>query len=1095
MPSPEQASSRPERSPAASSRGERKFAVALFADLSGYTALCRQLDPEDVELTVAPLMTTLRATVVDEGGVIANVAGDGFFALFGVPLAFADAPSRAVRAAERVRDVVTARNAEPGLPRIPDVHVGIASGEVLVTPSEDAPGWSVIGSAINLASRLCDAAGPGEVLVDDDTRRLVGGQNWWAGSRDLAVHGHDHPVSAWELKAIEPTAPLAYGDVPFVNRSDVLAYLSDCWTSVNETSRSRVIVIDAEPGLGKSRTVDHWLTLHAEATSLWLRCGGAVGSQSVLRLIDLLVDQTGEPSADVRALLEMSPSAAPVGISPDRFPMALETARRLLLRATAAAALILVVDDVHAADPTLRDAIKDIREHRLDAPLLVLCTQRTGEAESLPVDVVLDPLPVTDAAEILTAALGAPPPPSVRDALLSRVGGHPLMAVQSAAYLLEAGLVTIDADVCVVRSPDAVDVLPSSLRLYVSARLDALPANDKAFLQELSTIGDAADADWIRTVFGPSAEARLDAARARGFLTRTDGDWRFSHGVVQEVAYASLTRRARADLHRRQLSLIAENTQQELRSYHAVAWAQSVGTLGSSADPGAGVAALRETLDLARVYAATQARSAHELIHRNRSVVEDAFSAAPDLAIQLLTLDAECLIELGRFEEALQSTTRAEVIAAEAAVSTQARISCLLARGHALSRLRRFQSARQALDAATALAEQIPDQSLRAYSLLLNAQTWRHSDYAKYVSLTEEAYDVFDAAGDAAGAAECARLLAYLTSASSAIRYQRWAAIARCSTADNDVCGQAWLARAAQIAYGVRLDFANVETEALKAIDYGQRSGLQDAVMEGIGTLIEARLGLGKLAEAVSTVEQLIEVVDAQNNQRARLTAGAVAAPVLLRAGFADRAQEELHVARDQLAEFGASELYQVSVGEAQIARDRGEWERALARFDEVAGAVSESGAAGLFLLAQADQARSRLQAGQQVPLDALEHLRDECRRLDAPIFVSMIDALIDRAQLLDGTLAKPSASAVRGCLEELAIRAETAALLAEVRGEPSDARWRSAADAWRQLGFTIFLARAQSRSGDVEEAEHTLDVLRASEPAREWALGQVAPA
>ena len=58
------------------SRGERRLAVLLFADLSGYTRLCRTLDPEDVAATVLPLLAEVRGAVTAEGGIATGVAGD-----------------------------------------------------------------------------------------------------------------------------------------------------------------------------------------------------------------------------------------------------------------------------------------------------------------------------------------------------------------------------------------------------------------------------------------------------------------------------------------------------------------------------------------------------------------------------------------------------------------------------------------------------------------------------------------------------------------------------------------------------------------------------------------------------------------------------------------------------------------------------------------------------------------------------------------------------------------------------------------------------------------------------------------------------------
>lgn len=1077
-------------SPDSATRGERKFAVAMFADLSGYTELCRRLDPEDVELTVKPLMTALRQAAQDEGGLIASSAGDGFFAIFGVPTSHADVPLRALRAGRAMRQIVETRNREPGLTRVPDVHIGIAAGEILVTPSDDPSGWSLIGAAINLASRLCDAAEAGEILVDASCRQLVPKREViWEARAGLVLRGHDVPVDAWRAIEAPIEASRAEVEIPFVGRQQLLARLDSELRDATANHRSRVLHIAGHAGTGKSRLVSHWLARTTDARSGWLWCGASVVGQPTLRLVDLLVGLVDEPPPDVACLLNTKEPRNPYGADP--FPMLVTAVRRLLEQATRDQPLVVVIDDLHVADDALLDLINDLRADPPDAAALILCTWRQEETGTIePVDIEMTPLATAEIEALVNASMGATPPPRVLDAIVSRVEGHPLMALQSAAYLVEAGVVTVEEGTCRLAEPESVDTLPTSLRLFVSARVDQLGAREKALLQEISTLGDTIDDDSLTLLLTSLDSESLSALQTRGLLRRTDeGHWQFAHGLIQEVTYSTLTRRTRSELHRRHLDRLPVDAPTDVRAYHAQAWAASVSGGNPSELAVASRAALRETLAYSRELFATQARSAHSTIHHIRGLIDESRHSQPEVTAELLTLDARCLLELGLFEDSLRAATIAETTLAEAAARTDLLLETLLVKGHALSRLRRYLSARQALDDAMAIAEATGNPSAKAHALRLMADTWRHSVFSRYVALTEEAFQAYEAASDTSGAGECARILAYLHSASSPRQYDRWCELATASTAADDFRGQAHLSRAATIALGARLEFAGAEIHAVRAIEYGERAGLIDAVADGLSSLIECNVAQGEIAAAVETAEQLIELAVSVSNPRMRLTAGAIAATAFLRSGDTTRAEEELSSSRVALADFGPSEQSEVALSEAAIDRDVGRWDSALTAYLEAQQADVEGGFVLFGLISRMQVARLRIVADPYRAIVDSDAVANEASELGAPLIASLASGIADQARVVTGDLGAGSQPHPEAGLEELAIRADTAALRAEASGTDSMALWHHARDRWQRLGDTIWLARAQARAGDKDDAAKTLEIIGAPDDARRWAL------
>ena len=129
----------------------------MFADVSGFTQLVEATPPENVYRVIRPLMDELVFLVAAHGGRIQQVLGDGFMAVFGLDGAADEPVDAALSAGLSLLEVSGSR--------FPPVHVGVECGEVLVTPSWEPAGFGLWGRSVNLAKRLCDLAGPGELHI------------------------------------------------------------------------------------------------------------------------------------------------------------------------------------------------------------------------------------------------------------------------------------------------------------------------------------------------------------------------------------------------------------------------------------------------------------------------------------------------------------------------------------------------------------------------------------------------------------------------------------------------------------------------------------------------------------------------------------------------------------------------------------------------------------------------------------------------------------------------------------------------------------------------------------------------------------------
>ena len=155
--------------------GDRRHATALFADVRGYTALASEQPPEVILDLLNSYLTVVMDAVETEGGTVADLLGDGIFAFFGAPVMHSDDPARAVRAALAMQEAVASLE----IPSMPGVRlqtgIGITTGEVIAgnIGSERRMHYAIVGEAVNLASRLQAAAGPGQILIDEPTHAIV----------------------------------------------------------------------------------------------------------------------------------------------------------------------------------------------------------------------------------------------------------------------------------------------------------------------------------------------------------------------------------------------------------------------------------------------------------------------------------------------------------------------------------------------------------------------------------------------------------------------------------------------------------------------------------------------------------------------------------------------------------------------------------------------------------------------------------------------------------------------------------------------------------------------------------------------------------
>jgi len=579
-------------------RRERKFATALFADLVGSTALAEREDPEVVQSVIGRAFDRAAREIERHGGLLEKFIGDAILAVFGVPTVHEDDPERAVRAGLALLKLLDDLNeafAAEGRPELA-MRIGIEAGEVLVDldRAEGPRHRMLTGDAVNTAARLEQVAEPGRIVVGPAVFEATKQHIEYRALPPLELKGKALPVPAWE--ALRPKtmprgdrAPLRL-EARLVGRDEELAQLEHTLERARSEARPILVTVLGPAGIGKSRLVYEFLQrLEQLPEPPEVRKGrclsyGNVSYSALAEVVkaecEVLDDDPPEvaaakASATVECLFgdgELIPHVeALIGSGRDhRFGREdlFDAWRRILERMATRAPLVLVLEDLHWAD----DGLLDFVEHLADwgqGPILILALARPDLLERRPswgegarghVAIVLDPLTPEESELMLEHLLGAGLPAALTKVVLERGEGNPLFAEEIIRMLIDRGVIRAsEASLWeLIGSVEEAEV-PRSIQALVAARLDSLPAEEKAILQDASVIGRTFWAGALQRLSDLSDERvreALGGLQVKGLVALREAstwsgeqEFAFHHLVIRDVAYDSLPKALRAEKH------------------------------------------------------------------------------------------------------------------------------------------------------------------------------------------------------------------------------------------------------------------------------------------------------------------------------------------------------------------------------------------------------------------------------------------------------------------------------------------------------------------------------------------------------------------
>jgi class 3 adenylate cyclase len=573
---------------------QRKNATILFADLSGFTAMSANLDPEEVRDVVNRYFEALAAAVRRYEGSIDKYIGDCVMAVFGVPATHENDAERACRAAldmlSAVRDLASTfgSGSQP-----PDIHIGVNTGLVVAAPmgSGDSAQFTVMGDAVNLASRLCHEAENGQIALGESTWTLVEHDFDFAPKELRSIKGKGEKVPVFFLRGrSQKTVRERKRSQPaLVGRSQEISLAQNLLAQARN-KQAALLYVTGDPGIGKSRfssEISQWASANGyqvldasaqplsaiEPYSLWrqllerhLGIVPGMAPAEASTLFDRIMQSKGvtpEQTISLRATLGLPTSEFELLDDEGRSATISRGWTAFLRRLEAEKPVLLILDDLQWADALslrLLDQVIDF----VPGHAMVLCClarpefQHTWTSRSCFHGIALRPLSAEECMALAKALMKDGAGFNQAEAV-ARADGNPF-------YLTELSQAAIQ---------NGAGKLPATIEAMILERIDRLERQSRQVLELASVIGREFPDRLLRALANPKhLDSQLPRLSELEFIYEKEVApellYLFKHYLTQEATYNSILIQRRKEMHGQVAAAIEQIYKDSLDRYYSV---------------------------------------------------------------------------------------------------------------------------------------------------------------------------------------------------------------------------------------------------------------------------------------------------------------------------------------------------------------------------------------------------------------------------------------------------------------------------------------------------------------------------------------------
>jgi class 3 adenylate cyclase/tetratricopeptide (TPR) repeat protein len=584
--------------------GEHKIVTVLFADVANFTSLSEKLDPEEVHQILDGCFQILLEEIHRYEGTINQFTGDGVMALFGAPLAHEDHAQRACHAALAIQKAMEGYGEkiqrEHGV--LFRLRIGLNSGPVVVGKIGDdlRMDYTAIGDTTNLAARIQQNSKPGEVWISEETHRIVQDYFHEEAVGELPLKGKEKPQSIYRLLSeragmyTRMEAGLVRGMTELVGRGPEMDALKSAFARVQQRE-AQILDIVGEAGVGKSRLVFEFRRILGDkVTFLSGFCVPYGRNISFLPLIDLVKgafgieegmteDQVGERIQEkavtlaskipfYRNLLSLpvdDPTFSALDPEGRKFGT-FESVKDLLLGQSQAQPLILFLEDIHWMDKISEEFFAYFSRCLSNHPILMLTAYRSEASPPWAQGphyqrVGLETLNPLSSVRLMRNLLGGLElDPDLEKKIAEKAGGNPFFLEEIVRELRDRGDLVQVGDRYLSQRPLSEIEIPSTIHSVLAARMDRLNEDLKRTVQVASVIGRDFAFRLLKIVLDLGEELRVHLKDLVGLeiiyekALYPELEYIFKHALTQEVAYESLLKQHRKEIHGRIAKTIEE---------------------------------------------------------------------------------------------------------------------------------------------------------------------------------------------------------------------------------------------------------------------------------------------------------------------------------------------------------------------------------------------------------------------------------------------------------------------------------------------------------------------------------------------------------